>query len=234
METLETTYMIRCASPFFISAMQCDAMRRDAKRCDANGKRLTNTTTTKTKCSCSIQQRTLELLMQSFLNQDEHAGPPPTSEEALKKLKQSKGKLSDVLRDVKAKQKKQAGSAGDGGKDGAGAGLKDADKLTCVVCREEFDEDGTDVVPLPCGHVFHEGCILPWLETNNTCPVCRFELPAAGGGGSGGGGTAATDAGNGGSGNGGSGGGGGGGGGTQNDNGEGSASGEGGGNSWFW
>ncbi|MQL73825.1 hypothetical protein Taro_006140 [Colocasia esculenta] len=46
----------------------------------------------------------------------------------------------------------------------------------CVVCREEM-RAGRDVCGLPCGHVFHWGCILPWLRKKNTCPYCRFDLP---------------------------------------------------------
>ena len=34
-----------------------------------------------------------------------------------------------------------------------------------------------EVLQLPCGHCFHGGCIRPWLLENNTCPVCRHELP---------------------------------------------------------
>lgn len=73
----------------------------------------------------------------------------------------------------------------------------------CTVCHDEFDE-GEKVVELPCSHVsfdafvlyhmqhhvvvslylialtllqcFHKTCLVPWLETHNTCPVCRIEL----------------------------------------------------------
>lgn len=47
----------------------------------------------------------------------------------------------------------------------------------CVVCQEKF-QCSDDVTCLPCKHKFHRPCVLPWLETHNTCPICRFELPA--------------------------------------------------------
>jgi hypothetical protein len=47
---------------------------------------------------------------------------------------------------------------------------------TCVVCVEKI-EIGMKGMFMPCGHIFHPDCLKPWLETNNTCPVCRFELP---------------------------------------------------------
>lgn len=48
----------------------------------------------------------------------------------------------------------------------------------CAVCKEQFnveteDPDEQVVVTLPCTHVFHEGCIIPWLKSSGTCPVCR-------------------------------------------------------------
>lgn len=47
---------------------------------------------------------------------------------------------------------------------------------SCSVCYDEFELE-QEVIPLPCKHAFHSGCILQWLKTSNTCPVCRYELP---------------------------------------------------------
>ncbi|CAN8270292.1 unnamed protein product [Cochlearia groenlandica] len=51
-----------------------------------------------------------------------------------------------------------------------------SDMNQCAVCMDEFEE-GVDVKQMPCKHVFHQDCLLPWLELHNSCPVCRFELP---------------------------------------------------------
>ncbi|KZT08680.1 uncharacterized protein LAESUDRAFT_723587 [Laetiporus sulphureus 93-53] len=51
----------------------------------------------------------------------------------------------------------------------------------CAVCKEQFqlgteDPDEQIIVTLPCKHPFHEPCIMPWLKSSGTCPVCRYQL----------------------------------------------------------
>ncbi|XP_060190980.1 E3 ubiquitin-protein ligase RDUF2-like [Lycium barbarum] len=47
---------------------------------------------------------------------------------------------------------------------------------SCSICLEEL-EVNKEVSELPCNHFFHKHCIVPWLKKNNTCPLCRYELP---------------------------------------------------------
>ncbi|XP_042475005.1 E3 ubiquitin-protein ligase SGR9, amyloplastic-like [Macadamia integrifolia] len=48
--------------------------------------------------------------------------------------------------------------------------------VECAICKEEMRE-GREVCELPCDHLFHWMCLLPWLKKKNTCPCCRFQLP---------------------------------------------------------
>ena len=48
----------------------------------------------------------------------------------------------------------------------------------CNICMEPFGstEDPESPVQLPCGHVMGRKCISRWLETSNSCPLCRRVL----------------------------------------------------------
>ncbi|XP_026425106.1 E3 ubiquitin-protein ligase SGR9, amyloplastic-like [Papaver somniferum] len=50
------------------------------------------------------------------------------------------------------------------------------DPVSCVICKEEMKQ-GRDVCEMPCKHLFHWICILPWLKKRNTCPCCRYQMP---------------------------------------------------------
>lgn len=57
---------------------------------------------------------------------------------------------------------------------------EDAEKLeneTCAVCQDKYKEND-QVTCLPCKHIYHKDCVIPWLKMHCTCPVCRTEVKA--------------------------------------------------------
>ena len=88
-------------------------------------------------------------------NQEEAArrAHPPASKEALEKLKKF---------DMSEKYCK---------KDSKG----NVEKPSCCICLSDIEMKEKTVL-LPCGHMFHWNCCLNWLNGNNTCPICRFEI----------------------------------------------------------
>lgn len=49
-------------------------------------------------------------------------------------------------------------------------------KTECAICQEEMVE-GNTILKLVCNHGYHYECVHTWLESNNTCPLCRREMP---------------------------------------------------------
>lgn len=51
-------------------------------------------------------------------------------------------------------------------------GNGDESSRECTICLEGFD-DGDEVIRLNCSHVFHSGCLFPWVRVCGACPNCR-------------------------------------------------------------
>ncbi|ONK55385.1 uncharacterized protein A4U43_UnF4020 [Asparagus officinalis] len=89
-----------------------------------------------------------ELLEQLAENDDSRRGAPPASIFAIRNLPLV----------IISKDHEQNGS------------------LVCAVCKDPLAID-TEAKQLPCLHLYHPSCILPWLKARNSCPICRYELP---------------------------------------------------------
>ncbi|XP_058825986.1 E3 ubiquitin-protein ligase Iruka [Topomyia yanbarensis] len=88
----------------------------------------------------------LDTIVTQLLNQMDNTGPPPLEKE----------KIAEIPKvTISAEQVEM--------------------KLQCSVCWEDFQIDEV-VRRLTCAHVYHESCIIPWLELHGTCPICRKSL----------------------------------------------------------
>nr|XP_024093804.2 E3 ubiquitin-protein ligase RNF126 isoform X2 [Pongo abelii] len=88
----------------------------------------------------------LDAIITQLLNQFENTGPPPADKEKIQALPTVPVTEEHV-----------------------GSGLE------CPVCKDDYAL-GERVRQLPCNHLFHDGCIVPWLEQHDSCPVCRKSL----------------------------------------------------------
>jgi hypothetical protein len=62
--------------------------------------------------------------------------------------------------------------------------LCDLELDVCIVCCNDFhtlpDPDTVTaelgIALLSCGHAYHNDCVTKWLDTANTCPICRYKF----------------------------------------------------------
>lgn len=53
------------------------------------------------------------------------------------------------------------------------------DANDCCICFEKMslsDSGDKEVIVTGCKHIFHNGCLVKWVETKNDCPLCRKKL----------------------------------------------------------
>ncbi|RWS18027.1 E3 ubiquitin-protein ligase RNF115-like isoform X1 [Dinothrombium tinctorium] len=85
----------------------------------------------------------LDAVISQLLNQLDGTGPPPMPKDEIDRLP-----IVKITQDQVDKN------------------------LQCTVCMEDY-KLAEDVKKLPCTHVYHHECIVPWLEMHGTCPICR-------------------------------------------------------------
>lgn len=51
-------------------------------------------------------------------------------------------------------------------------GTREPRRANCSICLQHGIRTGFRWT-LPCGHAFHEHCVVEWFRHNPTCPICR-------------------------------------------------------------
>jgi len=48
--------------------------------------------------------------------------------------------------------------------------------IQCAICLDCINH-GDEIQRIPgCGHHFHSMCLIPWVQINATCPLCRKDV----------------------------------------------------------
>ncbi|KAI9865838.1 MAG: hypothetical protein M1824_000098 [Vezdaea acicularis] len=93
-------------------------------------------------------QEAFDRVMSQLMEQNSGNGAPPASEAAIRALPE------------KAIDKTMLGGES---------------KAECTICSDDVVL-GDIVTVLPCSHWFHGPCVKLWLESHDTCPICRKSL----------------------------------------------------------
>lgn len=95
-----------------------------------------------------LSQAAFDRFIDDLMQNQQAQGPPPASKET----------IDSLPRGIVDKEWLDAQDIGD-----------------CSVCKDDF-QIGDKNITLPCKHAYHPDCLIPWLEHNGTCPICRYSL----------------------------------------------------------
>ncbi|XP_040990863.1 RING-H2 finger protein ATL1-like [Juglans microcarpa x Juglans regia] len=103
-----------------------------------------------------------------------------TAELALWRARETKREFQTVLREVEFEVMRRLGRILAKTVDPAFAGteevvVEEENGMVCGVCQEEMQE-GDEGRMLGCMHEFHTDCIVRWLRSKATCPLCRYQM----------------------------------------------------------
>lgn len=51
--------------------------------------------------------------------------------------------------------------------------IDNVEVIECCICLSPMREE---IFKTECNHSFHTDCIMQWLNTNDTCPICRGNI----------------------------------------------------------
>ena len=97
----------------------------------------------------AAMEASLQEPQQQQQQQGRSRGPPPASPRVMRSLPQIRVTPEDLVNE---------------------------NNRECCICLEVHALH-EHALRLPCAHIFHPPCIVHWLQSTCTCPVCRYELP---------------------------------------------------------
>ncbi|CDU25419.1 uncharacterized protein SPSC_05312 [Sporisorium scitamineum] len=122
-----------------------------------------------------LGQQGLDDIISQLMEQTQGStAPPPATEDVIEKLERFT--LNDKQRIEKAKNQDCPTCKDDFLPSQVEASEAQKEEEEEVKKREEDEEQQQDLISMPCGHIFHVDCLVPWLRLHGTCPVCRISI----------------------------------------------------------